>query len=71
MLFRRTQSSAMLDYIAGEKVTHFNGCGRGMNGKNKLLAATFSAPNSTLSHRCSTDDSPREMSVFYSNCGFN
>lgn len=39
MLFRRTQSSATLDYTAGEKVTHFNARERGMNRKNKLTAA--------------------------------
>lgn len=39
MLFRRAQSSATLDYTAGEKVAHFNACERGMNRKNKLTAA--------------------------------
>lgn len=39
MLFRRTQSSATLDYTAGEKVTHFSAPERGMNRKNKLTAA--------------------------------
>lgn len=55
MLFRRTQSSTTLDYTAGEKVTHFSACERGMNRKNKLPAAkiirevysTFPAPDSS------------------------
>lgn len=47
MLFRRTQSSATLDYTAGEKVTHFSACESGVARENKLSAATSAPPDRT------------------------
>lgn len=58
MLFRRTQSSATLDYTAGEKVTHFSACERGITRKNKLSAATSPPPDRTQVaqvHLCRVD----------------